>query len=170
MPAYHSKLNNGEIDFPESCGCALVKFEPNKVNPDDIIGETFAFFRANVFFRNFPVTTSVDRTLIYMTLYLQQCLVKCEKITDKKEASRELSIQAQKPFAIPGEPGFELGSIFSNPKSSKESDSFSSYIKQARAEIGARLCEVLYDGPNGEKNKWWMAFSKKKFMGKEFKN
>ena len=90
MPAYHSKLNNGEIDFPESCGCALVKFEPNKVNPDDIIGETFAFFRANVFFRNFPVTTSVDRTLIYMTLYLQQCLVKCEKITGNRLAFKKV--------------------------------------------------------------------------------
>ena len=50
---------------------------------DDIIDETLNFFRANVFFRNFDVRGPADRTMIYLTLYAHQCLVKCEKIEDR---------------------------------------------------------------------------------------
>ena len=50
---------------------------------EDIIDETLSTFRANVFFRNFDVRNSGDRTLIYLTLYTHQCLVKLEKIEDK---------------------------------------------------------------------------------------
>ena len=47
---------------------------------DDLIDETLNFFRANVLFRNFDVRGGADRSLIYLTLYTHQCLVKCEKI------------------------------------------------------------------------------------------
>jgi actin related protein 2/3 complex subunit 3 len=50
---------------------------------EDIIDEVLGTFRANIFFRNFDVRNSGDRTLIYLTLYVQQCLVKLEKIEDK---------------------------------------------------------------------------------------
>ena len=53
------------------------------LDQEDIIDETLNYFRANVFFRNFDVRGGADRTLIYLTLYTQQCLVKCEKIEDK---------------------------------------------------------------------------------------
>lgn len=53
------------------------------VDKEDIIDETLNTFRANVLFRNFDVRTSSDRTLIYLTLYTHQCLVKLEKIEDK---------------------------------------------------------------------------------------
>ena len=57
------------------------------VDKEDIIDETLNTFRANVLFRNFDVRTSSDRTLIYLTLYTQQCLVKLEKIEDKATGS-----------------------------------------------------------------------------------
>jgi actin related protein 2/3 complex, subunit 3 len=53
------------------------------LDEEDVIDETLNFFRANVFFRNFEVRGSSDRTLIYLTLYTHQCLVKCEKIEDR---------------------------------------------------------------------------------------
>ena len=60
---------------------------PHDAENSDIIDETISFFRANVLFKNFDVQGGSDRTLIYLTLYLQSCLSACEKVTDKKEVS-----------------------------------------------------------------------------------
>ena len=187
MPSYHSKLNDDTtITYTEACGCALLPFSKindlikstsndtsdsgDKVNKiDDIIDETMSYYRANAMFRNFPVRTAIDRTLIYITLYIQLCLVKCEKFDDIKLASKELTLNGMKPFCIPGENGWQLGGIFSNPKTSEEADAFRSYFKKLRDEIGHRVINVLYNGPNNTKNKWWQAFSKRKFMQKELK-
>ena len=53
------------------------------LDQEDIIDEVLTFFRANVLFRNFDVRGGADRTLIYLTLFASQCLVKTEKIEDK---------------------------------------------------------------------------------------
>jgi actin related protein 2/3 complex, subunit 3 len=177
MPSYHSKIGDADgVSFQEAGSCAIMPIKTFVRGPapvsaaekDDIIDEMFAFFRANVLFRNFDVRNSADRTLIYLTLYLQQCLVKCEKISERDAAVRELYGLAQKPFAAPGEPGWPLGGIFTTPQNKTEFDLFKSYFKQAREEVGLRLVKVLY--PEGGKNKWWQSFSKRKFMGKELQD
>jgi actin related protein 2/3 complex subunit 3 len=88
---------------------------------EDVIDETLGFFRANVLFRNFDVRGGADRTLIYLTLYAVQCLVKCEKIEDKPTAVREMKNLATKQFLCPGDPGWPLGGLFPSPKSKAES-------------------------------------------------
>ena len=50
---------------------------------EDIIDETLMYFRANVLFRNFEVRGAADRTMIYLTLFACQLLVKAEKFEDK---------------------------------------------------------------------------------------
>ena len=82
---------------------------------DDIIDEALQFFRANVFFRNFDVRGPSDRTLIYLTLYIHQCLVKCERIEDRATAAKELHNLAIKQFLIPGDSGWPLGTLFPAP-------------------------------------------------------
>ena len=79
------------------------------------------FFRANTLFRNYDVRNGCDKTLIYLTLFAQQCLVKCEKIEDKQMAIRELRALAQKQFSIPGEAGWPLGGLFAAPADKNES-------------------------------------------------
>lgn len=88
---------------------------------EDVIDETLMHFRANVLFRNFDVRGGADRTLIYLTLYAMQCLVKCEKIDDKPTAVREMKILAVKQFSCPGEAGWPLGGLFPSPKTKAES-------------------------------------------------
>jgi actin related protein 2/3 complex subunit 3 len=179
MPSYHSKIGETtEVAFEEACGCALMPFRTDTRGPappcnpgtEDIIDETIAFFRANVFFRNFEVKGGPDRTLIYLTLYFQQCLVKCERCTTPDAASKELSTLAMKAVTAPGEPGWVLGGMYPSGKSKQEGDSFKAYFKQAREEIGRRVVPLLYSGEGGSKNKWWQAFSKRKFMGKELRD
>jgi actin related protein 2/3 complex subunit 3 len=95
---------------------------------DDVIDETLSFFRANVLFRNFDVRGGADRTLIYLTLYAVQCLVKCEKIEDKPTAVREMKNLATKQFLCPGDPGWPLGGLFPSPKTKAESGKSSSIV------------------------------------------
>ena len=126
MPAYHSRFV--EETFPEVCSCALCPLKteikgpaaPAPADVEDIIDETLNFFRANVLFRNFDVRGGADRTLIYLTLYTVQCLVKCEKIEDKPTAVRELKNLATKTFLCPGDVGWPLGGLFPAPKNKAE--------------------------------------------------
>ena len=64
-------------DFLTQCWSCFRK------DSEDIIDEVLGYFRANVLFRNFDIRGAADRTLIYLTLYAVQCLVKCERIEDK---------------------------------------------------------------------------------------
>mmetsp|Transcript_7411 Transcript_7411/g.12309 ORF Transcript_7411/g.12309 Transcript_7411/m.12309 type:complete len:130 (-) Transcript_7411:283-672(-) len=128
------------------------------------------YFRANVLFRNFEVKGGADKTMIYLTLHAVQCLVKLERIEDKNAALRDLKALSTKQFAIPGEPGFPLGGLFPAPVNRAEGDLFRAYFKQAREELSSRLVERAFNSSDGTKSKWWQAFSKKKFMGKELKD
>ena len=142
-------------------------------------------------FRNFDVRGSSDRSLIYLTLFTAQCLVKTEKIEEKSTGSnllsslkllswvltfrivyaalKELRALATKQACIPGDAGWPLGTLFPVPANKSESDLFRAYFKQAREELVIRLCDQLFN-VDGSKNKWWQAFSKRKFMGKELKD
>eukprot|EP00518_Triparma_eleuthera_P002207 CAMPEP_0182453478 /NCGR_PEP_ID=MMETSP1319-20130603/523_1 /TAXON_ID=172717 /ORGANISM="Bolidomonas pacifica, Strain RCC208" /LENGTH=175 /DNA_ID=CAMNT_0024651413 /DNA_START=40 /DNA_END=567 /DNA_ORIENTATION=+ len=174
MPAYHSKVD--ESSFPTACGCSLLPLRTNVRGPapphdstdNDVIDETIAFFRANVLFKNFDVQGGADRTLIYLTLYLQSCMAACEKVTDKKEAKTVLYQHAIKAFVCPGDTGWGLGGMFPSAANREESDAFKAYFKQARTELSERALETLYTA-DGSQNKWWMCFVKRKFMGKELR-
>lgn len=52
---------------------------------EDIVEEALYYFRANVLFRNYQIEGSADRTLIYLTFFIQQCLKELEKHPGKKE-------------------------------------------------------------------------------------
>ena len=101
------------------------------------------------------------------TMY--QCLVKAERIEEKSTALKELRALATKPFTVPGESGWPLGTLFPVAANKTEADTFKAYFKQAREELSIRICDCLFN-ENGSKNKWWQAFSKRKFMGKELKD
>ncbi len=144
---------------------------------DDIIDEVLTLFRANVLFRNFEVQGGADRTMIYLTLHVVQCLVKCERIEDKQlglhnflnchflfvlilsiflkyVAIKELRALSTKGFPGPGENGWTLGGLFPAPANATEANLWKTYMKQAREELALRLCDRLFDGP-AAKNKWW---------------
>ncbi|KAL3902460.1 MAG: hypothetical protein SGPRY_012060, partial [Prymnesium sp.] len=87
---------------------------------DDIIDETLFFFKANVLFKQFEVKGAADRVLIYLTLYITQCLAKLNGCASKAEGLRALTSMAHEAFKIPGDPGFPLGSFFPSPANSQE--------------------------------------------------
>jgi actin related protein 2/3 complex subunit 3 len=134
---------------------------------DDVVDEAIRLFRANVLFRNFEVQGGADRVLVYLTLFIHQCLKRVEKKPNKAEALRELSTLAQGAHYIPGDPGWPLGQVMPLPKSASEAESLRLYFRQLREGLVPRLVERLYL-EDGSPNRHWMAYAKRKFMGKEF--
>eukprot|EP00250_Pteridium_aquilinum_P034150 c7143_g1_i1 orf=226-750(+) len=167
---YHSSFVNTE-GIQHACGCPLLPLkshirgpapaaDPEKV---DIIDEAIAFFRANVFFRKFDVKGSADKLLIYLTLYVNMALKRVENCRTEAEGTKAIITLGLERFPIPGEPGFPLGGLFTPPVSQQEGELLRSYLKQLREETSGRLMERAYH-PNGTQNKWWVAFSKRRFM------
>jgi actin related protein 2/3 complex subunit 3 len=85
----------------------------------DVIDEALDFFKANVFFRNFEVKGTGDRTLIYLTLYISACLQKLTNLR-KGDAEKALYQLAIENFTLPGDRNFALGGIVTNPANRQE--------------------------------------------------
>lgn len=144
---------------------------PADVDPDsesyDIVDEVLSLFRANTFFRNFEIKGPADRFLIYGILFLQDCLTKVKPNMDPKSAEKALINGALEQFSIPGEPGFPLNQAFEAPRDRTEAETLRNYLSQVRQELALRLHGRLYDNGTAQApSKWWLSFSRRKFMGK----
>ncbi|KAH8048953.1 hypothetical protein JL722_12188 [Aureococcus anophagefferens] len=144
---------------------------------EDIVDEVIKYYRPNSLFRNFEVkgapasapprgrsragtrpshgtpsfVAGADRSLIYLTLSMQQFLKECERF--KRRGLRAVIKQ----FPIPGGPGWSLGGMFPTPGDIQEGESWRLYMKQAREELSLRTLDVLFYS-DGSKNKWWASF------------
>lgn len=169
MPAYHSAL----LDYSQLVGNMAVlplrtQFRgpaPTTDSKQDIIDEAIYYFKANVFFRTYEIKSEADRVLIYIILYITECLKKLQKCMTKNDGLKEMYSLAISKFDIPGDNGFPLNSVYAKPASSADSDLMRQYFLQLRQETGIRICEKVY-GEDGKPSKWWLCFAKKKFMDK----
>jgi actin related protein 2/3 complex subunit 3 len=132
----------------------------------DIIDEALQYFKANVFFKTFEIKSEADRVLIYITLYITECLKKLQKCTSREVSKKELQTLAIANFDLPGEPRFPLNAMYQKPSNKAEADSMRSYLTQIRQETGQRLIEKAFDPTTDKPSKWWMCFVKRKFMDK----
>ncbi|EPQ28232.1 uncharacterized protein PFL1_04059 [Pseudozyma flocculosa PF-1] len=175
MPAYHSAYN----DDPEARqigSMALLPIRskirgpaPPPVDPSqmDIVDESIDLFRANSLFRNFEIKGPADRTLIYLILFISDCLTKISSARipmTQNEAHKQLSTYAVDAFALPGDANFPMNSLYAAPANRADADALRSYLTQARQETALRLVDKVYI--DGVPSKWWLAFTKRKFMGK----
>ncbi|KAJ3129263.1 AMP deaminase [Nowakowskiella sp. JEL0407] len=166
-------FNSLIVNFPKTSATEF-QLKSHPTNPrnqttapdssEDIIEESIALFRANAFFRNFEIKGGGDRILIYLTLYISECLVKLAKSSNvgQAEAVRILSTHAVGNFAVPGDAGFPLNSLFEKPATRNDLELMRQYLGQLRQEIAIRLPAKIYDGD--KPSKWWLCFAKRKFM------
>ncbi|XP_037040553.1 actin-related protein 2/3 complex subunit 3-B-like [Bradysia coprophila] len=169
MPAYHSQIR----EFNSAVGnIAILPLRTQSRGPapmanieQDIIDESLYYFKANVFFRTYEVKSEVDRTLIYITLYITECLKKLQRCSNKNQGLQEMYSLAISKFDIPGDAGFPLNSVYAKPSSPADSDLMRQYLQQIRQETGIRVCDKVF-GEDGKPSKWWLCFAKKKFMEK----
>ncbi|GAA6039648.1 hypothetical protein JCM8097_002235 [Rhodosporidiobolus ruineniae] len=186
MPAYHSSFND-DLDGARQVGnLALLPFNskirgpaPTPADPSrpDIIDESLSLFRANSLFRNFEIKGPADRVLIYLILFVGDCLgrIAQARTWTPQDALKHLTTHAMDHFALPGEPGFPLNQVFQGAAAGDRvgSDALRAYLTHARQELVVRLLERhIYNAADASTeggkrpSKWWMAFQKRKFMGK----
>ncbi|KAK6190802.1 hypothetical protein SNE40_002589 [Patella caerulea] len=168
MPAYHSSLTSPRL--VANMGLLPIKTQykgpaAKEVNGTDIIDEAIGFFKANIFFRSYEIKSEADRTLIYVTLYISECLKKLQRCSSKSQAEKEMYTLGITNFPIPGEPGFPLNALFTKP-SRQEDETMRAYLQQLRQETGLRMIEKVFDPNSNKPSKWWLCFSKRKFMDK----
>ncbi|KAJ1986548.1 subunit of the Arp2/3 complex [Dimargaris cristalligena] len=171
MPAYHSAYNS-LTDHRVIGGIPLVPLKTKAKGPapqaepsvEDAVDEALDLFRANCLFRNFEIKGPGDRLLIYLILYISECLTKLNRHTSQAEATKALYTLAVSNFSIPGDTSFPLYSLYPTPESKFDTDLLRQYLTQIRQELGQRLVERVY--VDGTPSKWWLCFQKRKFMGK----
>ncbi|KAI0975017.1 ARP2/3 complex ARPC3 subunit [Xylaria arbuscula] len=134
----------------------------------DILDEVLSLFRANTFFRNFEIQGAADRLLIYGILFVSECLGKIRPTYGVRDATKEvLNTALDLNFAIPGDPGFPLNQMYEPPQDRQDAEKLRQYLSQVRQELATRLLARVYEeGGDGKPSKWWLSFTKRKFMGK----
>lgn len=100
MPVYHSRFTDG--DAKGTCsGIPLLPIAstsgqqtPAQQQPGagDIVDEAIELFRANSLFRSFDVQNSADKLLIYLTLFLNQCLRRESPTCFSTEARADVTV------------------------------------------------------------------------------
>ncbi|KAF6204916.1 hypothetical protein GE061_019081 [Apolygus lucorum] len=113
----------------------------------------------------YEIKSESDRVLIYIILYITECLKKLQKCPNRNDGLKEMYTLAISKFDVPGEAGFPLNSVYAKPSSPTEADLMRQYLQQIRQETGVRICDKVY-GEDGKPSKWWLCFAKKKFMDK----
>ena len=109
----------------------------------------------------------LSQLLIYLILFISDCLSRIAASHGpwtKHEALKQLSSHAVDGFALPGDANFPLSSLYSAPASRADADALRQYLTQARQETVTRLVEKIYQ--DDVPSRWWLAFTKRKFMGK----
>ncbi|XP_060068678.1 actin-related protein 2/3 complex subunit 3-like [Ylistrum balloti] len=135
---------------------------PQDSSDFDIVDEGIHYFKANIFFRNYEIKSEADRTLIYITLFISECIKKLQKCTSKKQGQREMHTLGLKKYPIPGESGFPLNALYAKPSRSEE-ETMRAYLQQIRQETAVRMCEKVFEDSD-KPSKWWTCFVKRKFL------
>ncbi|KAI8903568.1 actin-related protein 2/3 complex subunit 3, partial [Gorgonomyces haynaldii] len=167
--AYHSQYND-DPNIRSVGNIALLPIKskirgllpPADENTDDIIDEAIGLFRANILFRNFDIKGNADRVLIYLTLYIQECLQKLTKLPNQQEGLRTLSTHAVTNFAIPGDASFPLNAMYERPQTRQDAETMKQYLSHLRQETSLRLAQRVFE--DDKPSKWWLCFTKRKFM------
>lgn len=137
-----------------------------EIENGDIIDEAIMLFRPNAYFRTFEMRGPADRTLAYLQLLIGDVLGKLKAGMSQSEAQKQLGLWASSSFLIPGDSNFSLKAMFPEPKTRQEMDQLRDYLVKLRVETVCRLLSVLYAEDKNSPSQWWMAFQKRKFMGK----
>jgi actin related protein 2/3 complex subunit 3 len=177
MPSYHSVFN--QLGFTTLCGIPYIEFKSSKI-PDldssklklsldeidlDIIDEALIYFRANVLFKNFPIKGDADKLLIYITVFIQKCL----EVANIQDVEKGRSLMKNLVDDCEWTPIFKTH-FFNSLITLNENEvkPLQLYLKDVRKEVVQRLQFILYDSDFKTLDlKFWLGFSRKKFMGLE---
>lgn len=133
----------------------------------DIVDECLDLFRANSFFKNFEIKSPADRVLVYGILFTNSCLGQLRPGMSYNEAVKALTNLALDSFTLPGTVGFPLNNVYSVPvEDGAQMELLKGYLQQLRQELATRLLDRVYGAEKAQPSKFWLAFTRRKFMNK----
>lgn len=174
MP-YHSVYNVLAKNFAYACGIPKLLFKEKKF-PDmdfkklkdedldqDIIDEALIYFRANTLFKNFPIKGDADKVLVYITVFISKCIEILSIDSEEKKAVANLNTLINDAEWVPTKTNFFNNLVTLN---NSEVADLQAYLKSVRKEVVYRLMQLLYYSEAKTMDlKYWLSFSKKKFLG-----
>lgn len=57
--------------------------------------------------------------------------------------------------------------MYEPPRDRQDSEQLRQYMSQVRQELATRLLARVYADQEDKPSKWWLSFTKRKFMGKQ---
>lgn len=73
--------------------------------------------------------------LIYITLYITECLKRLQRCNNKNQGAQEMYSLAISKFDIPGDSGFPLNAVYARPHNAQEAGKKLKYIFTITAHI-----------------------------------
>ena len=160
-----------------------------KSNDVDLLDEALTYFRLNVLFKNYPIKSDGDKLIVYSTVFISKCLEiffnNSSDIKKCKDLLKELILEAE---WSPNYKSHFLNGILTSSENSNSNNNdnlnstnnsnfnFNSneilalqkYLKSVRTELVYRINYILFDEEGAtSKNKFWLPYAKKKFLGFE---
>ena len=156
---------------PEDDACAFACGVP--VNCDfrdddddtsvDFIDEVVDNLRANVLCRRFPVSTARERLTVYLTAFASDLLYLCARDPEMETATKA----ASKAAAVAARDDFDGGRGTTNaPTSAEEGETFRRFARSCRETLARRLVARCYARETGERDKFWTAFARRRFLNR----
>lgn len=75
----------------------------------------------------------MDRVLVYVTLYIIECLKRMQKQPNLERATLDMHAAAREQFSLPGEANFPLNAFFSKEMFSRVNKRYGFFVDQNRS-------------------------------------
>uniref|UniRef100_A0A7S3JA92 Actin-related protein 2/3 complex subunit 3 n=1 Tax=Euplotes harpa TaxID=151035 RepID=A0A7S3JA92_9SPIT len=149
----------------------MLPLRPDLNEEEDIVDEALISFRSNIYFQNYEIKSSADRTLVYLTVVISKCLALLNEVGENEEkAKKALGAFCHEPIPPISSSKFFLKSsgLISSEIGGKE-QTLSKYLKEIREVLVQRLLDKLYNPEWGTIDlKFWLGLYKKRFLKMEW--
>ena len=130
----------------------------------DFIDDVIDNLRVNLLRRTFPLTTASERLDAYLTSFASDLLYAfaCDSGMETKASARRRAAERATRDEFDGGRG-----TTAEATSAEEREMFRRFARRCRETLARRLVERCYGrGENGERDKFWMAFAKRRFLNR----
>ena len=138
--------------------------DDDEENATDFIDDVIDNLRVNLLRRTFPLTTAAERLDAYLTSFASDLLYAFarESGMETKATARRRAAERATRDAFDGGRG-----TTAEATSAEEREMFRRFARRCRETLARRLVERCYGrGENGERDKFWMAFAKRRFLNR----
>ena len=137
--------------------------------PADVVDEVLDALRANALRRSHALRTPSDRLRVVLTAYAMDLLYRFanERACETRDGAMKRAVDdARTRFATPGDADYDLASVCAAPRTDEERERYRAFVRRCREAIAVRMVERCYVAEDGTRDKFWMAFARRRFLNR----